>query len=212
MTLTVLTIIFFAAGFFAILYSIVAGLSLLKYMRLQKSLPEKTDSTGPEPVTVGPPVAEAYCNRARLLLKRQRFDAALVDCKRAIDLNPNHTVAHTLWEHALEKEIPPELLPETIPEEIKPVAKKKRVLKKRRKVAKPVPKKVAAKKKPAAKPIPEEQPEEETILILEPEPEEPVIPEAEKEVKVEAEAPELDFTEVELEEVTEEAPPEEKNL
>jgi len=206
MTLTVLTIIFSAAGFFAILYSIAAGLSLLKYMQLQKSLPEKIDSTGPEPLAVGPPTAEAYCNRARLLLKRQRFDAALVDCKRAIDLNPNHKAAHTLWEHALEKEIPPELVPAAIPEEIKPATPKKRVLKKRKKVARPVPKKVAAKKKAAAKPVPEEQPEEKAAVPLELEPEKPVTPETKEEIKVEVETPDIDLTEDEHEAVIEEVP------
>jgi tetratricopeptide (TPR) repeat protein len=181
-----LTIIFFAAGFMAMLYGVVAGLSMLKYMRLQKSLPEKIESTGGDTVTIGPPVAEAFCNRARLLLKRQRFDAALVDCKRAIDLNPNHTVAHTLWEHALEKEIPPELIPEAVPEETKPPLKKKRVLKKRRKVAKPVSKKVAVKKKPAAKPVPEEQPEEikeEAVAAKEAPPKEPPVPKKKAAVK-----------------------------
>jgi tetratricopeptide (TPR) repeat protein len=226
MILTVLTIIFFAAGLCAVLYSIAAGLSLLKYMQFQKSLPEKIDSTGPEPATVGPPTAEAYCNRARLLLKRQRFDAALVDCKRAIDLNPNHKAAHTLWEHALEKEIPPELVPEAVPEEVKPPPKKKRVLKKRKKIAKPALKKVAAKKKPAAIPVPEEQPEEEAAVVLELEPEKPVIKEIQEEVKAkvtaeaeppdidltedeEAEATDFDLTEVEHEPVTDEVPLEE---
>ena len=105
MAIGVLTIIFFAAGFMAMLYGIVAGFSMLKYMQLQKSLPDKLESPGGESVTVGPPEAEAFCSRARLLLKRQRFDAAQADCKRAIDLNPNHAVAHTLWELALASEV-----------------------------------------------------------------------------------------------------------
>jgi len=165
MAMTVLTIIFFAAGLLALLYSIVAGLSMYKYMQLQKSLPESMESTGEKSVTVGPPVAEALCNRARLLLKNKRFDAALADCKRAIDLNPSHAAAHTLWEHALEKELPSELVPEEVPAETKPVPEKKRILKKRKKIAKAIPKKVAAEKKPAVKPVPEEKPEEEIILL-----------------------------------------------
>jgi len=209
MAMTVLTLIFFAAGFLAMLYCIVAGISMFKFMRLQKSLPEKMESTGGKPVTVGPPVAEAFCNRARLLLKSGRFDAALADCKRAIDLNPNHTAAHTLWEHALEKEIPPELVPEEVPTEAKPVAKKKRILRKRKKVAKPTPKKVAAKKKPAVKPVPKEKPAEE-IILLEPEIEEPTAaPKAVTEAKAAAEIPPTDSDVAEKELVLEEIPAEE---
>ena len=177
MAIGVLTIIFFAAGFMAMLYGIVAGFSVLKNMQLQKSLPDKLETTGGESVTVGPPEAEAFCSRARLLLKRQRFDAALADCKRAIDLNPNHAVAHTLWELALEKEIPPEPVPEELPAEAKPAPKKKR-----RKIAKPPPAKIKERKKPAEKP-------EEELLILEPEPEETAPPapveKAEKELVLE---------------------------
>jgi tetratricopeptide (TPR) repeat protein len=181
MAVTILTIIFFAAGAFAILYGVAAGLNTLKFMRLQKSLPEKLKSTGTQPITTGPPAAEAHCERARLLLKRARFDAALADCKRAIDLNPNHAVAHTLWEQALEKEIPPELVTREVPEEVLPVLKKKRVLKKRTKIIKERPGKIKARKKAAFEPVPEKEPTD------------------------------IDFTEKELvlEEISAKAPPEE---
>ena len=41
MALIILTIIFFAGGFLAILYSVLALLSMLKYSRAQKALPKK---------------------------------------------------------------------------------------------------------------------------------------------------------------------------
>ena len=202
MAISVLTIIFFAAGFMAMLYGIVAGLSMLKYMQVQKSLPDKLESSGGEPVAVGPPEAEAFCSRARLFLKRQRFDAALADCKRAIDLNPNHAVAHTLWELALEKEIPPEPVPEELPAEAKPAPKKKLPLKKQRKVAKPPPAKVKDKKKPAERSA-------EEILILEPEPEETAPPAAVEKTPVETEAMPADIDIAKKELVLEEVPAEE---
>ena len=122
MALIILTIIFFAGGFLAILYSILALLSMLKYSRAQKALPEKYEPESDKPDSIGPPVADAFCRRARILLQNQRFDAALADCKRAIDINANHAEAHTLWEHALEKEIPPGLIAEIPSVEVTPPA------------------------------------------------------------------------------------------
>ena len=156
MALIILTIIFFAGGSLAILYSVLALLSMLKYSRAQKALPEKYDSESGKPDTVGPPVADAFCRRARILLRSQRFDAALADCKRAIDINANHAEAHTLWEHALEKEIPPGLIEEISPETVAPPVEEVVAKKKIRKVKK----RIKRRKKVEAKPTLEEKPEE----------------------------------------------------
>jgi len=185
MAIMILTIIFFAGGFIAILYSVLALLSMLKYSRAQKTLPEKFEPAPGKSVTAGPPIAEAYCQRARILLTSGRFDAALADCKRAIDINPKHAEANILWKHALEREIPPELAAEPVaeapptPAEVEPPVKK----------VKKVVKRVQRKKKPAAKPVPVEKP-------VEPPEEEPAI-------KLEEVAPEKEIV---LEEKPAEAP------
>ena len=138
MALILLTIIFLTGGFLAILYSIMALLSMLQYSRVQKILPEKYQPERDKPDTVGPPVADAFCRRARILLQNGRFDAALADCKRAIDINANHAEAHTLWEHALEREIPPELIARLSPKIVTPAVKTAPVKKKAKKVVKKI--------------------------------------------------------------------------
>ena len=159
MALNILTIIFFIGGFLAVLYSVMALLSILKYSRAQKALPEKYETEPDKPDTVGPPVADAFCRRARILLQHQRFDAALADCKRAIDINAKHTEAHTLWEHALEKEIPPWLITEPSPEIVSPAVETAPAEKKVKKVVK----KIKRRKKIAAKPALEEKPIEAAV-------------------------------------------------
>ena len=159
MALNILTIIFFIGGFLAVLYSVMALLSILKYSRAQKALPEKYETEQDKPDTVGPPVADAFCRRARILLQHQRFDAALADCKRAIDINAKHTEAHTLWEHALEKEIPPWLITESSPEILSSAVETAPAEKKVKKVVK----KIKRRKKIAAKPVLEEKPIESAV-------------------------------------------------
>ena len=172
MALNILTIIFFIGGFLAVLYSVMALLSILKYSRAQKALPKKYETEPDKPDTVGPPVADAFCRRARILLQHQRFDAALADCKRAIDINAKHTEAHTLWEHALEKEIPPWLITEPSPEIVSPVVETEPAEKKVKKVVR----KIKRRKKIVAKPALEEKPVE-AAPPAEAEPDKEIVPE-----------------------------------
>ena len=106
MTLTFLTYIFFAGGVVAILYSILALFSLMNHDRVQKVLPDKYEPGADMMVTGGPAVAEAFWERAKILLQNGQFVAALVDCKRALAVNPNHADAKRLWEHLF----PPEFV------------------------------------------------------------------------------------------------------
>ena len=176
MAIMLLTIIFFAGGLFAVLYSIQALLSMQQYSRSQKALPEKFEPEAGISATSGPALVEAYCQRAQVLLKNERFDAALADCKRAIDINPKHTEANILWKHALDREILPEPVAEPIVEVTPPPAKAKPVVKKVKKTVK----KVKRRKKVAAMAIPvvksKEAPQEEpTITFEEAEPEKEII-------------------------------------
>ena len=106
MALTFLTLIFFAGGIVAILYSILALLSLMNHAQLQKALPEKYEPGADILGTRESAVAEAFWERAKILLLNGRFDAALADCKRALEINPNHAGAKRLWEYLF----PPELV------------------------------------------------------------------------------------------------------
>ena len=106
MTLTFLTYIFFGGGVVATLYSIRALFSLMSHDRVQKFLPDKYEPGAGMMVTGGPAVAEAFWERAKILLQNGRFDAALVDCKRALAVNPNHADAKRLWDHLF----PPEFV------------------------------------------------------------------------------------------------------
>ncbi len=110
MTLTFLTYIFFAGGVVAILYSIMALFSLMNHDRVQKVLPDKYEPGEDMMATRGPAVADAFWERAKILLQNGRFDAALVDCKRALEVSPNHADAKRFWEHLL----PPEFV-STVP-------------------------------------------------------------------------------------------------
>jgi tetratricopeptide (TPR) repeat protein len=167
MAIMLLTIIFFAGGLIAILYSVLALLSMLKYSQAQKALPEKFKPEAGKPAKIGPPIVDAYCQRARILLKSRRFAAALADCKKAIDINPQHAEANFLWKHAQEKEIPPALLAEPkaeaapLPAEAEPVVTEVKKVVKR---ARPI-RRVVAEPVPAEKP--EEAPGEEAAVILE---------------------------------------------
>ena len=106
MALTFLTYIFFAGGVVAILYSILALLSLMNSAQVQKALPDEHEPGTDMLAAKGPAVAEAFWERAKILLQNGRFDAALADCKRALEVNPNHADAKRLWEHLF----PPEFV------------------------------------------------------------------------------------------------------
>jgi tetratricopeptide (TPR) repeat protein len=188
MVLMLLTIIFFAGGFISIIYSVLAMLSMLKYSQAKKVLPEKFTLETGKPATAGPPIVEVYCQRASILLKNERFDAALADCKRAIDINPKHAEANFLWKHALEREIPPEPVSEPTVEAMLPPAETEPAKKKAKKVVK----KIKRRKKVVATPIPAEKPPE--AAPLPPEPEEvgdiaitPELEEAEPAIELKAE-------------------------
>ena len=107
MVLTLLTSIFFVGGVAAILYSLLAILSMLNNVRLQKFLPDKYEPVTGKPVADGPPVAEAFWSRAKILLQNQQFAAALSDCKHAVEINPHHVEAKNLWKLI----VPPEPVP-----------------------------------------------------------------------------------------------------
>jgi tetratricopeptide (TPR) repeat protein len=106
MALTFLAYIFFAGGVVAILYSILALFSLMNHTRVQKVLPDKYEPGADMLAATEPAVAEAFWERAKILLQNGQFDAALADCKRALEVNPNHADAKRLWEHLF----PPEFI------------------------------------------------------------------------------------------------------
>ncbi len=206
MALILLTIIFFIGGFLAILYSILVLLSKLKYSRTQKSLPEKYEPEPDKPDTAGPPVADAFCRRAKILLQNQRFDAALADCKRAIDINAKHAEALTLWEHALEKDIPPELIVKPSAEIITPAIEAVPV----KKNVKTVVKKIIPRKEVATKPVLKEKPEE-TQPLAEVEPVKEIVSE-EKPPETALPAEKITETAVEPTPIPDEETPPEKKL
>jgi tetratricopeptide (TPR) repeat protein len=104
MALTYLTYTFIAGGVVAILYAILALLSMIDHGRRQKALPDKYEPGPDMPATIGPPVADAYWGRAKILLQNGRFDDARADCKRTLEINPNHADAKSLLKHL----VPPE--------------------------------------------------------------------------------------------------------
>ncbi len=107
MALTILRYIFFAGGVAAIVYSLLALLSWMKHVRFQKFLPDKFEPEASMSAADGPPVAEALWQRAKILLQNERFDAAFADCKRVLEINPDHADARSIWEHL----VPPEPVP-----------------------------------------------------------------------------------------------------
>jgi tetratricopeptide (TPR) repeat protein len=151
MAITILTIIFFVGGSIAIIYAILALFGMLKNTRAQKVLPDKFVPGAGKPETQGPPIVEAYCRRALILLKS----------------NPKHAEANILWKHALDKEIPPAPADEPKAEAAPPSVEAKPAVKKVIKAAKRI------KRKPqvAVKPVPvekaEEAPVDEADIILE---------------------------------------------
>ena len=106
MALTFLTYIFFAGGVVAIIYSILALFSLMNPAWGHKALPHKYESGADMLATRDPAIAEAFWERAKIFLQNGRVDAALADCKRALEVNPNHADAKRLWEHLF----PPEFV------------------------------------------------------------------------------------------------------
>ena len=179
---------------------------MLKYSRTQKSLPEKYEPEPDKPDTAGPPVADAFCRRAKILLQNQRFDAALADCKRAIDINAKHAEALTLWEHALEKDIPPELIVKPSAEIITPAIEAVPVKKK----VKTVVKKIIPRKEVATKPVLKEKPEE-TQPLAEVEPVKEIVSE-EKPPETALPAEKITETAVEPTPIPDEETPPEKKL
>jgi len=167
MAITILTIIFFVGGSIAIIYAILALFGMLRNTRAQKVLPDKFVPEAGKPETIGPPIVEAYCRRALILLKSQRFDAALADCKRAIDINPKHAEANILWKHAQDKEIPPAPVDEPKAEAAPPSVEAKPAVKKVTKAAKRIKRKPQVAVKPVPVEIAEEAPVDEADIILE---------------------------------------------
>ncbi|MBW2522064.1 MAG: hypothetical protein JRD64_05125 [Deltaproteobacteria bacterium] len=99
MSLTILVIFFSVAGVPAILYLVLALLSLKNPGRSRKDIPGMEDHGG-SPVSTGEAaVAEAFWGRTKILLRNGRFDAALADCKQALAFDPNHPGARRLWNH-----------------------------------------------------------------------------------------------------------------
>jgi hypothetical protein len=111
MVLQFLIYICFAGGVVAILYSFLALLSWMRHVRVQKD-PADKHGRGFAMMTAGDPAdPEVFWKRAKILLQNERFDAALADCKRILEIDPNHAGAKSLWEHL----VPPEPVP-IIPE------------------------------------------------------------------------------------------------
>jgi hypothetical protein len=104
MALALLSIIFFAGGVVAILYSAGALFSTLNHARAMKTLSDNFEPKAGESESDGPPVAEAFWERAKILLQNDRFDPALADCKSALKINPYHPGASSLWKRL----VPPE--------------------------------------------------------------------------------------------------------
>ena len=107
-----LTIIFMASGIGAILYTMLALLSMLQHGRTLKGLAGKYQPDAGKPLPDGVQVAEAFWGRAKILLLNERFDAALSDCKRAIEINPLHAEANNFWNHLVPQE-PVAIVPAT---------------------------------------------------------------------------------------------------
>ena len=101
-----LTIIIFAGGTVALLYTMLALFSLMNHARIRKDLSEKYGPGVDLLATRGPAVAWAFWERAKILLQKGRVVAALADCKGTLNINPNHADAKRLWEHLF----PPELV------------------------------------------------------------------------------------------------------
>jgi hypothetical protein len=97
MALIFLTYIFYAGGVVAIIYLILALLSLMNHARLQKGLPDKYEPSADMTATSGPSAAEAFWGRTKILLQNEQFDAAFADCKRTLEINPNHAEAKSCW-------------------------------------------------------------------------------------------------------------------
>jgi tetratricopeptide (TPR) repeat protein len=95
MALTLLTCIFLAGGVLAVLYSSMALLSWLNHTRVRKARADifKLPAAG------GINIAGVFWRRANILLRYERFDAAIADCKRILEIFPNHAEARNLLEH-----------------------------------------------------------------------------------------------------------------
>jgi len=102
MTLNYLSYIFFAVGIIPILYFILALLSLMDHLEAQKKLMSCNYDTGEDSQRrKGSIAAEAFVERAKILLRNGRFDAAQADCKRALAISPDHAEAKRLMNYML---------------------------------------------------------------------------------------------------------------
>ena len=109
MALAFLSTIFFAGGVVAILYSAGALFSTLNHARALKNLFDDFEPKAGESGSDGPPVAEAFWERAKILLQNDRFDPALADCKSALKINPYHAGAISLWKRLVQPEPVPDV-------------------------------------------------------------------------------------------------------
>jgi hypothetical protein len=102
MTLNYLSYIFFAVGIIPILYFILALLNLMDHLEAQKKLMSCNYDTGEDSQRrKGSIAAEAFVERAKILLRNGRFDAARADCKRALAISPDHAEAKRLMNYML---------------------------------------------------------------------------------------------------------------
>ena len=99
MVLSFLSYIFIAGGLAAILYAVLALLSMMDHARRHNALPENRATGTDMPVSSESSVAEAYWERTKIFLQNQRLDAAVSDCRRVLEINPDHADAKRLWEH-----------------------------------------------------------------------------------------------------------------
>jgi len=102
MTSSYLSYIFYAVAIIPILYFILALLSLMDHLELQKKLMSCNYDIGKDlQWQKGSIAAEAFVERAKIFLRNGRFDAARADCKRALAINPDHAEAKRLINYIL---------------------------------------------------------------------------------------------------------------
>jgi nucleoside permease NupC len=102
MKLNYLSYIFYAIGIIPILYFILALLSLMDHIELQKKLLSCNYDLGNDlQRKKGSIAAEAFVERAKILLRNGQFDAARADCKRAMAISPDHAEAKRLINYIL---------------------------------------------------------------------------------------------------------------
>ena len=102
MALHYLSYIFYAIGIIPILYFIQALLCLMDHLEVQKKLKSCNYKHGKDLKSKkGSLAAEAFVERAKILLQNEQFDAARADCKRALAICPDHVEAKRLINYML---------------------------------------------------------------------------------------------------------------